>query len=124
MNYKFRLKGGQGSGNFDHKGIPGHKGGSLPRYSDPNKNPPELQALIDYRLDKKGVPERDYNRAVRKVAADIAEKIRRRDAVGIRRDYRKMVVEYEKLKSKKFTEQEIDALIEALKQVYFVRSRS
>ena len=80
MNYKIILKGGPGSGNFDHKGIPGHKGGSLPRYSDPNKNPPELQALIDYRLDKKGIPERDYDRAVRKVAADIAEKIRRRDA--------------------------------------------
>lgn len=29
--YKFRFKGGPGSGNHGHKGIPGHRGGSLPR---------------------------------------------------------------------------------------------
>lgn len=31
MNYKIRFKGGAGSGNHGHKGIPGHRGGSLPR---------------------------------------------------------------------------------------------
>lgn len=31
MRFTIRLKGGAGSGHFGHKGIPGHKGGSLPR---------------------------------------------------------------------------------------------
>lgn len=30
MKLTIRLKGGKGSGHFGHKGIPGHKGGSLP----------------------------------------------------------------------------------------------
>lgn len=29
--YVIRLKGGPGSGNHGHKGIPGHQGGSLPK---------------------------------------------------------------------------------------------
>ncbi|MFA5036792.1 MAG: hypothetical protein WC479_06420 [Candidatus Izemoplasmatales bacterium] len=31
MQYIIRLKGGAGSGNHGHKGIPGHRGGSLPK---------------------------------------------------------------------------------------------
>jgi hypothetical protein len=31
MKFTIRLKGGAGSGHYGHKGIPGHKGGSLPR---------------------------------------------------------------------------------------------
>jgi predicted ABC-type ATPase len=31
MRYILRLKGGPGSGHYNHRGIPGHKGGSLPR---------------------------------------------------------------------------------------------
>jgi hypothetical protein len=30
MKLTFRLKGGEGSGHFDHRGIPDHQGGSLP----------------------------------------------------------------------------------------------
>ena len=30
MKLTFRLKGGEGSGHFDHVGIPNHQGGSLP----------------------------------------------------------------------------------------------
>lgn len=126
MNYILRLKGGKGSGNFDHQGIVGHQGGSLPKYEAPKKLPPALQALINFRDEDlaDGKAERSYNNALRKVAFDISEKVRRRDAVGVRRDYRKMVMEYEKLQSHKFREQEVNALIDALKQVYFVKSRS
>ena len=31
MKYSIRFKGGAGSGNHGHKGIPGHQGGSLPK---------------------------------------------------------------------------------------------
>ena len=53
MRYTLRLKGGPGSGHFGHKGIPGHRGGSLPRgeskssYGDSRKRVLSSGKLLD-----------------------------------------------------------------------------
>ena len=122
--YVLRLKGGSGSGNFDHKGRLGEQGGSLPRTSgQQQEDSPGLKALIAFRDKKSGNAGREYKRAVQNIAYDIEESLRKRDAVGVLHNYRKMVSEYEKLKGQKFRESEIEALIEELQKRQFVRSR-
>lgn len=53
MRYFIRLKGGPGSGHFGHKGIPGHRGGSLPRGKSNYRHEPRSPFREEIEFDDK-----------------------------------------------------------------------
>lgn len=64
-NYILRLKGGPGSGHYGHKGIPGHRGGSLPREESNFASHPlheDIPAKVSHPLhgDKLIIPKSEF----------------------------------------------------------------
>ena len=47
MKITFRFKGGEGSGHFDHEGIPNHRGGSLPEGENRSSKPKEKVLQVE-----------------------------------------------------------------------------
>ena len=99
-NNSVEMKGGDGSGNFDHEGIPGQKGGSLPATSSSKK--------VDNKTEEKRAQHnsdrltRDRVRAKRKLRSlqhKYDEAIRSRSMTpALQQEYDDAVSEVKKLK--------------------------
>jgi 5,10-methenyltetrahydromethanopterin hydrogenase len=125
MKLTIRLKGGAGSGNHGHKGIPGHQGGSLPQGSsniikDPDKDEVE-SILFDHRnMDdaESAHAEDDYHQLLDNLGDkfnNIAKKLTNK---GQDADFMTILRTYADINGIKFKKDERDALAYIMSTAY------